>query len=130
MRKRKEPYKVKQTIFINIEGNTKEALEEICWKERKTLTQKIQELINVEIGKKAVALEINPARIPYEQPNLDSIINSRPIISAFSRCPTVSDAFRQLLDQKPSKQDLEDFDRHYRNLGMALVQVKTNLITR
>ena len=131
MRKRTEPYKVKQNIFINIEGNKKEQLEDICYHERKTITQKIQELIDIELRKKAVALEVkvNPARIPYvyEQPTLDSIISSKPIISAFSRCSTVSDAFHQLLDEKLSKQDLEDFDRRYRNLGAALVQAKANV---
>ena len=125
MRKKKEPYKVKQNIFINIEGNTKEALEDICYKERKTLTQKIQELIDVEIGKKAVALE-NPARIPYEQPTLDNIINNKPIIFAFSRCSTVSEAFHQLVDEKPTEDEIKDMPRRMNVLSEALRHVKAN----
>ena len=52
MRKKKGPYKIKQTIYLNVEGNTKEALEELCYKERKTLTEKLQELIDRELEQK------------------------------------------------------------------------------
>lgn len=66
MRKKKnEPYTNKQTIFVNIEGNVKEALEDICYKERMTLTAKVQELIDQEVRKKAEGIT-TPIAIAYQ----------------------------------------------------------------
>jgi hypothetical protein len=64
LRKKNEPYTNKQTIFVNIEGNVKEALEDICYKERMTLTAKVQELIDQEVRKKAEGIT-TPIAIAY-----------------------------------------------------------------
>jgi hypothetical protein len=73
LRKKNEPYTNKQTIFVNIEGNVKEALEDICYKERMTLTAKVQELIDQEVRKKAEGIT-TPIAIAYSSGNNQSIM--------------------------------------------------------
>ena len=105
-----------------MEGNTKEALEEICYRERKTLTQKIQELVSEEVRKKAGGLA-TPIAITYsiidEQSNM-----LQTTLSLFRDFDTVTNVYNRLKEDRVTLDQWNELNRRERNFRAGLMAYK------
>jgi len=111
-----------------MEGNTKEALEEICYRERKTLTQKIQELVTEEVRKKVGGLA-TPIAITYsiisEQSNM-----LQTTLSLFRDFDTVTNVYNRLQSEQITLDAWNELDRYQKNFKAGLIAYKPNVIQR
>lgn len=120
-------YSNKQTVFLNIEGNVKEQLEELCFKERKTLTNKIQDLIKEEIQKKEIGLMSNPIAVSYSATMPNNIKHKR-LISVFEdSANTKTDVFHMLKDEKVDNDDLNKLHNYCTNFLGGISAYRPNI---
>lgn len=127
MKKKHKPYSNKQTVFVNMEGNTKEALEEICYRERKTLTQKIQELVNEEVRKKAGGLA-TPIAITYNITEQSNMLQTT--LSLFRDFDTVTNVYNRLQSEQITLDAWNELDRYQKNFKAGLLAYRSNIIQR
>lgn len=109
-----------KSVNIMVEIGRFKEFKELCEELGVTTSEGIRNLIDKEVEQKnRVGQDVTPIAVAYNSQDEITCNNRQTsIISFFGHCSTVSNAFHQLLNEKPSKQDLDDLDRRYNYLGM------------
>lgn len=123
-------YNTRTGVSFNTDKDMLTQFKEICKKEDKDFSMKINELMREEIIKKELG-RTNPISVAYNSSTgVIQLDKRQAFIQMFGNFSNIKEGFKYLKDSQLTLDDIEEINRENMNLQESLRHYRANIITR